>query len=275
MCRVLDLSESGYYAWRDRGPSDRQLSDEALLVKVKEIFMDSYERYGSPRVHQELVAQGFRVGRKRVERLMRENGLTAKMPKAFRRTTDSDHDLAIAPNLLKRDFEVDRPNQAWVADITYLRTMEGWLFLAVVLDLFSRRVVGWALADHMRTELPLDALQMALERRILDGPGSLVHHSDRGCQYASGAYRAMLEEAGIECSMSRKGDCWDNAVAESFFGRMKVELGTTVWANEEDARKVIAEYIEVFYNCRRRHSHNGYLTPLEAEAIARQLALAA
>lgn len=274
MCRLLEVSSAGFYAWLKRKPSKHEKADVLLTVKVKEAFVESKQRYGSPRVHAELEAQGVVLGRKRVERIMRENGLFAKHPKPFKKTTDSAHDLAIAPNELARDFEVSGPNQAWVTDITYLRTLEGWMFLAVVIDLFARRVVGWAVADHLRTELAMEALLMALNHRC---PGEgLLHHSDRGVQYASDAYRAALDKLGIICSMSRRGDCWDNAVAESFFGRLKVELvGDTIWATKEAAKRDVAEYIEVFYNYRRRHSHNSYLTPVEAELTATQLALAA
>jgi transposase InsO family protein len=214
------------------------------------------------------------VGKKRIERIMRENGLHAKQPKRFKTTTDSNHQLRVAPNELDQNFEVSGPDQAWVTDITYLRTLEGWMFLAVVIDLFARRVVGWAIADHMRTELAMDALSMALTTRCPDQ--RLVHHSDRGVQYASDAYRAALDERGIICSMSRSGNCWDNAVAESFFGRLKVELvGDTIWSSKEAAKRDVGEYIDVFYNYRRRHSHNEFLTPVEAELVATQLANAA
>lgn len=271
MCELLGLSRAGFYAWLERGPSKHASDDAVLSAKVKEIFKASKRRYGSPRVHAELEAQGFAVGKKRVERLMRENGLHARRPTAFVNTTDSSHSFEIAPNLLARDFQVCGPDEVWVTDITYLRTAEGWLYLAVVIDLFARRVVGWAAADHLGAELALEALRMALHRRCPGGP--LVHHSDRGVQYASDAYRGLLEDQGIACSMSRRGDCWDNAVAESFFGRLKVELvGDTIWATRAAAQRDVAEYIEVFYNYQRRHSHNGYLTPVEAELSASQLA---
>jgi len=274
MCRLLGVSPSGFYAWRKRDVSDHDKADVLLTAKVKAIFVGSRQRYGSPRVHADLEAQGVAVGRKRIERIMRENELSARHPKPFRTTTDSNHALALAHNVLERDFEVSGPDQAWVTDITYLRTLEGWMFLAVVIDLFARRVVGWSIADHMRTELALTALEMAIRQRC-PGPG-LVHHSDRGVQYASDAYRAVLEAHGMVCSMSRKGDCWDNAVAESFFGRLKVELvGDTIWATKRAAEADVAEYIDVFYNCQRRHSHDEYLTPVEAELVASHLARAA
>jgi putative transposase len=274
MCRALGVSRAGFYAWSNRGASKHDIEDAQLGSLVKEIFVKSKKRYGSPRVHAELEAKGVPVSRKRVERLMRENNLFATQPTAFHNTTDSSHGLAVAANELDRQFEVTRPNQAWVTDITYLRTLEGWLFLAVVIDLFARRVVGWAVADHLRAELALDALHMALRQRCPDGP--LVHHSDRGVQYASKAYRGVLDGRGIVCSMSRRGNCWDNAVAESFFGRLKVELvGDTIWATKEEAQAAVAEYIDVFYNRVRRHSHNAYRSPVEAELIASQLAHAA
>ena len=274
MCRLLEVSPAGYYAWIKREPSAHEKTDALLTAKVKEVFVKYRHRYGSPRVHAELEAQGLAVGRKRIERLMRENDLAAKRPKPFKKTTDSNHALPIAPNVLDREFEVTGPNQAWVADISYVRTLEGWLFLAVIVDLFARRVVGWAIADHMRTELPLAALEMAIRLR---GPAcGLVHHSDRGVQYASEAYRTVQAAHGMVSSMSRKGDCWDNAVAESFFGRMKVELGSDIiWATKAEGQAEVGEYIDVFYNCQRRHSHNEYLTPVEAELVASQLAPAA
>lgn len=267
MCRVLGAAKSGFYAWRGRGPSERERQDRRLAVKVREVHAMSKQRYGSPRVHAELKAQGFDVGRKRVERLMREEGLAGKQPKRFKRTTDSEHALLVAPNALDRNFEPTEPDKSWVVDITYLWTLEGWLFLAVVIDLFSRRVVGWAVADHLRTELAMDALFGAIRRRC-PGPG-LVHHSDRGVQYAAKEYRRVLDEHGITCSMSRRGNCWDNAVAESFFGRLKVELLTDkVWTTRVEGQRELAEYLDVFYNFRRRHSHNEYRTPAEMEVNA-------
>ena len=218
LCRVLRVSRSGYYAWRDRKPSVRALDDERLRPKVVEAFKVGRGTYGSPRVLDELIDQGFEIGRRRVARLMRELGLRGVSPRKFRVTTDSDHNHAIAENLLARDFEAKRPNEKWVTDITYVWTSEGWLYLATVMDLYSRRIVGWSMADHLRTELCLDALQMAIKQRTkIRG---LVHHSDRGVQYASDRYRAALKAQGIECSMSRRADCWDNAVAESFFGTL-------------------------------------------------------
>jgi putative transposase len=264
MCEQLEVSRSGYYAWCQRRPSRRQQRDEELVVYIKQSHAESRGTYGSPRVHDDLKEQGFEVGRKRVARLMREQGITGEAPKPFRRTTDSKHNLEVADNLLDRKFEVAAPDQAWAADITYVRTWEGWLYLAVVIDLFSRRVVGWSMATHLRTSLALGALQMALGRR-LPHPG-MLQHSDRGCQYASHDYRDALNEHHIVCSMSRKGDCWDNAVVESFFGTLKTELiHRKPWPSVKMARAAIAEYIEVFYNRRRKHSTLGYLSPAEFE----------
>ena len=205
LCRVLEVSRSGFYAWSRRGPSQRELEDRKLKAEVVAIHQASRQTYGSPRVHAELKARQFAVSRKRIARLMRQAGLTGLSPRAFRRTTDSTHDQPVAGNLLNRSFEVTAPNQAWAADITYIRTWEGWLYLAVVLDLYSRRVVGWCLADHLRTDLVLGALHMALGMR--QPGGGLLHHSDRGSQYASQDYRDLLAEQRISCSMSRRGDC--------------------------------------------------------------------
>ena len=247
LCRVLRVSRSGYYAWRTRKPSARQLEDERLRPKVMEAFKTGRGTYGSPRVRDELVDQGFEIGRKRVARLMRELGLQGVTPRKFRMTTNSDHGHPIAKNLIDRDFVASGPNEKWATDITYIWTAEGWLYLAIVMDLYSRRIVGWSVADHMKTELCLDALHMAMEQRTkLKG---LIHHSDRGVQYASDRYREALDARGIACSMSRRADCWDNAVAESFFGTLKNELiYRRPWLTRRAAREAISEYIEIFYN---------------------------
>ena len=213
MCKHLEVSCSGFYAWRSRPESEHTRRDRVLGVRIAAVHGENRGVYGSPRIYDELQADGEAVSKKRVARLMREKALSGKAPRRFKRTTDSSHGLPVAKNILDRKFTVDRPNEVWVGDITYVRTWEGWLYVAVVLDLYSRRVVGWAVADHMRTELALDALKMAINLRN-PGPG-LIHHSDRGSQYASLEYRAELDRHGIVCSMSRKGDCWDNAVAES------------------------------------------------------------
>jgi transposase InsO family protein len=272
MCRVLGVSRSGFYAAQQYGPRERDRSDQKLLVEIRSIHRRSKRRYGSPRVHAELKAKGVHCGRKRVERLMREDGLRARKKRRFRATTDSTHAHPIAPNHLARHFEVEAVedvNQVWVADLTYVPTREGWLYLAAVLDLKSRSVVGWAMKDTLEASLATDALTMALWRRR---PGrGLMHHSDRGVQYASGDYQEILRAQGITCSMSRKGDCWDNAVAESFFATLEWELiEGSDWHTHEEARRALFDYIEVWYNRQRRHSSLGYRSPAEYEE---QLAL--
>ena len=264
MCRALGVSTSGYYAWTKRPLSRRQEEDAQLLEKIEDSYRRSRGTYGSPRVCNDLQEHGETVGRHRVARLMRENNITARPLKKFRKTTDSNHDLPIAPNLLDRNFETEQPNRVWVGDITYLWTAIGWVYLAVIVDLFSRRVVGWAIDNHMRSELVLQALDMATTGREVN-PG-LIFHSDRGSQYASRKYRDALASAGITASMSRKGDCWDNAVAESFFATLKRELVRKCrWLNLKAARMAVHEYIEVFYNRMRKHSTNGNLSPVEYE----------
>lgn len=264
MCSALRVSRSGFYAWRRRQPSRRAREDARLAAEIRTVHQQARGTYGSPRVHFELQQRAFQVGRHRVARLMREQGLTALFKRRFRRTTDSKHNDPIAANRLNRQFDVEGPDRVWATDITYLWTDQGWLYLAVVLDLYSRRVVGWSMAEHLRSELVLGALEMALGQRApRDG---LLHHSDRGCQYASSAYREALSQAGIVCSMSRKGDCWDNAVVESFFGTLKSELvHRRRFATRLAARTAVFEYIEVFYNRQRRHSYLGYLSPAEYE----------
>ena len=265
MCRALEVSKSGYYAWHKREPSARAQQNAELLTKIAEIHKESRGSYGSPRVHAELAALGFDVGRHRIARLMREQGIVGRRKPRFRRTTDSNHKLPVADNVLDRNFAADEPDRAWVADITYIWTQQGWLYLAVILDLFSRRVVGWSMADHMRAELVLDALSAALGSRLPANAG-LTFHSDRGSQYASHAYQQALKSNGITCSMSRRGNCWDNAVAESFFSTLKTELvHKVIFMTRTSARDAIAEWMEVFYNGKRRHSALGFATPLEAE----------
>jgi putative transposase len=265
MCRALGVSRSGYHAWRSREPSERAKQNVELVAEITEVFEESRRTYGSPRVHAELRERGFEVSRKRVERKMREHGLVGRRRPKFRKTTDSNHDDPIAPNIVAREFDVAEPDRVWVADITYIWTMQGWMYLAVVIDLFSRRVVGWSMAEHMRVNLVLGALSAALGKRVPSMQG-LVFHSDRGSQYAAKDYRAALEAAGITCSMSRRGDCWDNAVAESFFATLKAELvHNVIFTSRGAAKTVIAEWIEMFYNAKRRHSSLGYLSPLEFE----------
>jgi putative transposase len=267
MCRVLEASPSGFYDWLRRPESQRAAEDRALIEKIQAVHTESRRTYGSPRVHASLKAAGYRIGRKRVARLMRENDIRAKAKRKFKVTTDSRHDHPVAPNLLDRQFTVEAPNTVWLADISYIWTREGWLYLAVVLDLFSRQVVGWAMDEQMPQELTLAALDMALQRRR-PLPG-LMHHSDRGSQYAAGAYQKRLAEHGIVCSMSRKGNCWDNAPMESFFHTLKTELvHHRDYLTRDEARRDIFEYIEVFYNRQRRHSTLGYLSPAQFEVTA-------
>jgi putative transposase len=263
-CAVLGVSRAGFYAWRGRPLSTRAVADQQLAVAVAVIFAESRQRYGSPRVHYELGERQQHVGRKRVARLMRAQGLRARARRRFRTTTDSQHTLPIAPNVLARRFATPAPNTVWVTDMTYLWTLEGWLYLVVILDLFSRRVVGWAMNERMTRQLTLDALTMALTHR--QPARGLIHHSDRGSQYASHEYRQRLAAHGIVCSMSRRGDCWDNAVAESFFSTLKLELAyETAWQRRAEARADVFEYLEVFYNGQRRHSALGYLSPVAFE----------
>jgi putative transposase len=266
ICRVLDVSTSGYYAWTERGASRRSCRDLDLGAKVRAAHAASKGRYGSPRVHAELRAAGEKVGRKRIARLMKQAHLEGRKRKRFRKTTDSNHRLPIAPNLLERNFTATAPNQAWVTDITFLWTQQGWLYLAAILDLFSRRVVGWATSSTVDRHLALAALRTALrERRPSEG---LVHHSDRGSTYASGDYRSALEAHGIACSMSRKGDCWDNAVAESFFASLKREIEEIEsLESHAHANAILAAYIDRFYNLQRRHSTIGYRSPTEFELM--------
>jgi len=267
MCRVLEVSRSGFYAAQKRGVKECERADQRLRLEIRSIYQASRRRYGSPRVHEELKAQGILCGRKRVERLMREDGLQAKRRRRFRVTTNSAHAHPIALNLLNRRFtaaEVGGLDQVWVGDITYVPTRQGWLYLAVVLDLASRRVIGWAMKDTLEASLATDALTMALTQRQ---PGrGLLYHSDRGVQYAAGEYRALLAGRGITCSMSRKGDCWDNAVAESFFATLEWELiEESDWHTHREARRDIFEYLEIWYNRRRRHSTLGYKSPADYE----------
>jgi transposase InsO family protein len=274
MCDALHLAPAGYYAWRHRTtPSQRMLADEILMGRIQFFFDQSQERYGAPRIHQDLKDEGRPVGRKRVARLMRTQGLSARRPRRWTKTTDSNHTDPIAPNLVARAFDVNGValNRVWVSDITYLPTDEGWLYLAAVLDVASRRCVGWAMRETLETELATSALHMALTTRV-PAPGLIVH-SDRGVQYAAEAYRAILTAHRHHPSMSRKGDCWDNAVAESFFATLEVELiDRSRWRTRTEARRAVFEFIEVWYNRVRRHSTLGYISPIRYEE---QLKLAA
>ena len=265
----MQVSPKGYYAWKRRPQSQRAQQDAALVERIRLVHVQSRHTYGSPRVYHELRATqgaglGSQCGRHRVARLMRENGLSARLPKRFALTTDSSHGLLVAPNRLERDFCAATPNRKWAADITYIWTGEGWLYLAVVLDLFSRRAVGWAMRASLERELAVTALAGAVSQR--SPPVGLLCHSDRGSQYASGDYQAVVARAGAVCSMSRKGDCWDNAPVESFFASLKRELiHRAQFATRAQARIAVFEWIETWYNRRRRHSALGYLSPEQFE----------
>ena len=264
MCKALGVSRSGYYAWVKREPSQRAKENEKLSAKIVEIFDDSRGTYGSPRVTEELEALGFEIDRKRVARLMAKMGLSADLKPKYR-AVDMEPTAELAANVLDRQFEVDEPDRIWVSDITYIWTVAGWLYLAVVIDLYSRRVVGWAMADHMRAELVLEALEVALGSRKPADAG-LLFHSDQGAQYKATRVRETLVAEGITCSMSRRGNCWDNAVAEAFFATLKREhIYRTIFLTHEDAKISIAEWIGVFYNGQRRHSTIGYCSPVEYE----------
>jgi len=268
MCDALEVSASGYYAWATRPDSTAEERRQELVGAIEEIHAEVKQRYGSPRMAAELTARGHDCSENTVAKLMREHGIKAKAPRRFVRTTDSNHRLPVADNLLARDFEPSGPNESWSADITYVPTREGWVYLAVVEDLFSRMVVGWSMAETMESRLVVDALGMAITRRR---PGAgLLAHSDRGSQYASDHYQRALASAGIVCSMSGRGQCWDNAPVESFFGSLKRELGVEVFATRERARAEIFEYLEAFYNRVRRHSSLGFLSPVEFERTYNQ-----
>lgn len=266
MCKVLRVSRSGYYAWLGRPESQREADDKALSAVIETIHEESKGEYGSPKIHQELRRRGTRCGCKRVARLMRKGGLRAKTGRKFKATTNSDHSLPVAENLLNRDFAQTEPNKAWAADITYIWTSEGWLYLAVVLDLYSRAVVGWSMSERMTRTLVMDAFMLAVKRR--NPPPGLIHHSDRGSQYASMEFQKLLIKHGAICSMSRKGNCWDNAVAESFFALLKRGLVFHhQYQTRAQARQTIFDYIERFYNRKRIHSSLGYRTPFEVDQL--------
>ena len=269
LCDVLGVSRSGYYAWSKRPTPARTKADAALKAQIVAVHAKSRSTYGSPRVHAELQSKGLSVSRKRVERIMREEGIKARQKRRFRRTTDSKHTHPIAPNVLEREFATEAPNKVWVTDVTYIATDEGWLYLAAILDLFSRRVIGWATSATNDRLLALDALDRALCARK-PRPG-LLHHSDRGSPYASEDYREALRRRGLVASMSRSGDCWDNAVAESFFATLKAELvDHERYPTRAVATASIGDYLETFYNPARRHSHLGYKSPIEFE-LKRQI----
>lgn len=266
MCRALEVSRAGFYAWRSRLPSKRSEADRELRFKVVAFHRQSRKNYGSRPIVKDLHHAGTAVSRRRVARLMREAGIRGKMRRAFKVTTDSRHDKPIAENILDRHFrpeEIKASNRVWSSDITYLRTREGWLYLCVILDLFSRRVIGWSMSHRLESRIVLDALAMAADRRGVDR-GVLVH-ADRGVQYASSAVQRYYERHGMVCSMSRKGNCWDNAVTESFFATLKRELDDPIFETRESARAIIFEYIEIWYNRQRRHSTLGYVSPEQFE----------
>jgi putative transposase len=268
LCAALGVARSWFHDWC-AGAEVRAAGERAeaeLVGQIRQVSRDSGERYGAPRIHAELRARGVRIARKRIARLMTENRI--RPPRRKKRvpvTTDSRHGYGIAPNLLERAFEADRPDTAWLADITYVATDEGWLYLAAVKDLATREIVGWSMADHLRSSLCEDALMMAIRHRA--PPAGLIHHSDRGVQYACGPYRKILNRHGLRASMSRKGDCYDNAPMESFFSSLKTELvHRTRFRTRREAKAALFEYIEIFYNRRRRHSAIGYRTPVQAHA---------
>ena len=260
LCAVLEVARSGYYVWRKGEPSRREQEEAALMQAIEQSFAASQQTYGSPRVYRDLLEEGWRVSRKRVARLMRQAGLVGRMPRRRRYTTDSAHGLPVAPNFLNREFTATAPNQKWVGDITYIPTAEGWLYLAVVLDLYSRKVVGWAMSTTVDANLAIASLQVALTNR--QPPAELLYHSDRGSQYASFACQSLLLRHGVRISMSRTGNVHDNAVAESFYSTLKVELvHRRNFRSRAEAQWAIVAFIEGFYNRRRRHSTIGYLSP--------------
>ncbi len=264
LCQIMDVSPRGYRAWRLRPASQRQRTDMVLLAHIRDQFRLSLGSYGRPRMTEELKELGFDIGHRRVGRLMQENGIEVKRNKKFKATTDSNHSLNIAPNLLSRDFAADRPNQKWAGDISYVWTREGWLYLAVILDLHSRRVIGWAVSNRMKRDLAIRALNMAIALRR--PPKGCIHHTDRGSQYCSHDYQKILRQHGFQVSMSGKGNCYDNAAVETFFKTIKAELlWQRSWRTRRDAEVAIFEYINGFYNTRRRHSALGWKSPLAFE----------
>jgi len=263
LCETLRVSQNGYRAWKGGGcPNRKWLTDAQLLALIEAIDAEFTGAYGSPRMVRELHRRGFPASKERVERLMRDNGIKARHKRRFKATTDSRHTLPVAPNLLERNFQTMAPNQLWTADLTYIWTDEGWLYLAIVLDLFNREVVGWSIKPNMTSDIVIDALSMAWRRRR-PVPG-LIHHSDRGSQYASHAFQAQLKEYGMVCSMSRKGNCWDNAPTESFFNSLKNErVHGTRYNTRYEAKADLFDYIEPFYNRKRSHSTLGYVSPMK------------
>ncbi len=271
MCEVLDVSPSGYYAWRRRPPSKREMANRELYKKIEAVYDESHGTYGSPRIYRALKRQGVRCSENRVTRLMRLHGLRARQTKTYKTTTQRNKAAPVAPNVLKRDFEAERPNEKWLADITYIRTDEGWLYLAVTLDLYSRRIVGWAMSHRMTSELTMNVLKMAIDQR--DVEPDLVHHSDQGSQYTDGDYQQLLKDWGIEVSMNGVGTWYDNAPMESFFGTLKSEwVHHCTYRTRQEARTDLFYYIEAFYNRRRLHSALGYVSPGTYERLYHQRA---
>lgn len=266
MCGVLKVSASGYYAWVDRPVSERQQEDDVLTEHIRDSHQRSRNTYGSPRIHADLQAMGFKVGRKRVARLMRMRGIRARQKGRYKTTTRRDPSRLAAVNLLQQDFGADAINEKWLADITYIDTREGWLYLAAVLDAHSRKIVGWSMSTSLHRKLVEDALKMGLGRRTITG--QLIHHSDQGSQYTSQDYLTLLAENQIQVSMSGTGNCYDNAMMESFFGTLKAECVVERYPTRQQARQEIFEYIEVWYNRQRRHSALGYLSPEQFEQLA-------
>jgi putative transposase len=266
MCELLEVGRSGYYAWLNREESPRILENKRLLVEIKSIYRESRETYGSPRVYWALKRQEIPCGKHRVARLMRDNHIRSVHKRKFKSTTDSNHRYPIADNVLDRQFKVSRADVCWASDITYIPTQEGWLYLAVILDLFNREVVGWSMDSRMTKKLAVGALKMAIDKRNPDK--GLLHHSDQGSQYASVEFQDTLSGRNISCSMSRKGNCYDNAVVESFFHTLKVEgVQGRIFETRKQARAELFEYIEVFYNRKRLHSYLGYKSPVEFREI--------
>jgi putative transposase len=266
MCKVLNVSPSGFYAWRGRPVSAREMANRELVKKIEAVYYDSYETYGSPRVYHELKSQDVACSKNRVARLMRLRGLRAKQVRRYKATTKRNKKHRVAPNLLKRDFRADRPDHKWLTDITYIPTQEGWLYLAVILDLYNRGIVGWAMSERMTSALTIRALKMAIRERRPGG--GLIHHSDQGSQYTDGTYQALLRDHGIQASMNGVGTWYDNAPMESFFGTLKSELvHHRLYHTRDEARLDLFFYIEAFYNRRRRHSSLDYLSPEKYEQL--------
>ena len=266
MCQVIDISRSGYYTWKTGDKSPRQQEREGLIPKVKAIHRQTKGTYGARRISEELKSMGEHCGRTKARTLMKLAGVKARQRKRFKVTTDSKHNYPVAPNLLERNFEISEPDRVYCADITYIWTAEGWLYLAIIIDLFSRQIVGWSMSNRIKKKLVIDALRMAIWRRR--PKSGVIFHSDRGSQYCSHDFQKMLKFYQMKSSMSRKGDCWDNSVAESFFGSLKTErVFHSSYSTRDEAQRDIVDYIEMFYNSKRRHSYLGYLSPVEFEKM--------